>query len=88
MRELMSAEGAWLHVAEVVDEINHSSSVGISSTLESIDLKEVVSFKDGIVNRLYGGLQGLIKAAGITVVEGEGKLVGPKRNTKVKEMPY
>jgi dihydrolipoamide dehydrogenase len=69
---------ALLHVAEVADEINHSSAVGISSTLESIDLKEVVAYKDGIVSRLYGGLQGLIKAAGITVVEGDGKLVGPK----------
>jgi dihydrolipoamide dehydrogenase len=69
---------ALLHVAEVADEINHSSTVGIQSTLDSIDLKEVLAFKDGIISRLYGGLQGLIKAAGITVVEGEGKLVGPK----------
>ena len=69
---------ALLHVAEVADEINHSDTVGITSSLESIDLKGVLSFKDGIVSRLYSGLQGLIKAAGITVVEGEGKLVGPK----------
>ena len=69
---------ALLHVAEVADEINHSSTVGITSSLESIDLKEVLAYKDGVVGRLYGGLQGLIKSAGITVVEGEGKLVGPK----------
>ena len=38
----------------------------------------VNNYKDGVVTRLYRGLQGLIKSRDITVVEGEGRLVGPR----------
>jgi dihydrolipoamide dehydrogenase len=38
----------------------------------------VNAYKDGVVGRLYKGLQGLVSAAKITYVEGEGRLVGPK----------
>ncbi len=41
-------------------------------------MPKVNAYKDGVIERLYKGLQGLIKSGGITVVEGEGKLVGPK----------
>ncbi len=37
----------------------------------------VHSYKDGVVSRLYKGLQGLVKAHKVTYVEGEGKLVSP-----------
>ncbi len=33
-------------------------------------------YKDGIINRLYKGLQGLVKSRKIQLVEGEGKFVG------------
>jgi dihydrolipoamide dehydrogenase len=41
-------------------------------------MPKVNEYKDGVVGRLYKGLQGMIKAAGITVVEGEGKVVGDR----------
>jgi dihydrolipoamide dehydrogenase len=37
----------------------------------------VNSYKDGVVSRLYKGLQGLIKSRKIEYVEGEGRLVSP-----------
>ena len=37
----------------------------------------VNAYKDGVVARLFKGLTGLIKGRGITVIEGEGRLVGP-----------
>jgi dihydrolipoamide dehydrogenase len=37
----------------------------------------VNKYKDGVVSRLFKGLTGLIKGRGITVVEGEGRLVAP-----------
>jgi dihydrolipoamide dehydrogenase len=37
----------------------------------------VNKYKDGVVSRLFKGLTGLIKGRGITVIEGEGRLVGP-----------
>ena len=37
----------------------------------------VNEYKDGVVARLYKGLQGLVKSRKITYVEGNGRLVGP-----------
>ena len=38
----------------------------------------VNAYKDGVVSRLFKGLTGLIKGRGITVIEGEGRLTGPR----------
>jgi dihydrolipoamide dehydrogenase len=69
---------ALLHAGEVADTAREGSQFGVRTTLEGIDMAGVNSYKDSIVARLYKGLQGLVKSRGITVVEGEGKLVGPK----------
>jgi dihydrolipoamide dehydrogenase len=37
----------------------------------------VNAYKDGVISKLYKGLQGLVKARKITYVEGEGKLTSP-----------
>ena len=66
---------ALLHSAEVADAARESDVFGVKATFEGIDMTKVNAFKDGVVGRLYKGLQGMIKGAGITVVEGEGKLV-------------
>ncbi|MGA8850480.1 MAG: dihydrolipoyl dehydrogenase [Aeromicrobium sp.] len=66
---------ALLHSAEIADATRESEGYGIKATFEGIDMPAVNQYKDGIVDRLYKGLQGLIKSGGITVVEGEGKLV-------------
>ena len=40
-------------------------------------LPAVNTYRDGIVSSKHKGLQGLIKARGITTIEGEGRLVSP-----------
>jgi dihydrolipoamide dehydrogenase len=70
---------ALLHVAEVADETRESASVGVRASFEGIDLPGVHAFKDKIVNRAWKGVQGLLKAAGVTIVEGEGRLAGERR---------
>jgi len=67
---------ALLHAAEVADSAREGASFGVKSTFEGVDMVQVNAYKDGVVNRLYGGLQGLVKSAEITYVEGEGKVVG------------
>ena len=67
---------ALLHAAEVADSAREGASFGVKSTFEGIDMVQVNAYKDGVVSRLYGGLQGLVKSAEITYVEGEGKVVG------------
>jgi dihydrolipoamide dehydrogenase len=66
-----------LHAAEIADGARDGAHYGVKSTFEGIDMTAVNTYKDGVIDRLYKGLQGLIKAGGITVVEGEGKLVDP-----------
>jgi dihydrolipoamide dehydrogenase len=68
---------ALLHAGEVADQTRESEQFGIKAELVGVDMKGVNSYKDGVVDRLYKGLQGLIKAAKITYVTGEGRLVGP-----------
>ena len=69
---------ALLHAAEVADSAREGTKFGVNSTFDGIDMPKVNEYKDGVVGRLYKGLQGMIKAAGITVVEGEGKVVGDR----------
>ncbi len=68
---------ALLHAGEVADAVRESESFGVLASLEGVDLTRVNAYKDGVVSRLYKGLQGLISGRGITVVEGSGRLVGP-----------
>ena len=68
---------ALLHAAEVADQTRESEQFGVKTELLGIDMTGVNSYKDGVVARLYKGLQGLVKSAKVTFVAGEGKLVGP-----------
>jgi dihydrolipoamide dehydrogenase len=68
---------ALLHAGEIADAAREGEQFGVQTTFSGIDMKGVNAYKDGVVNRLYKGLQGLFKAHKVTLIEGEGKLVGP-----------
>lgn len=68
---------ALLHSAEVADVTRESAKYGVSSTFGGIDIAAVTGYREGIVSSKFKGLVGLIKSRGITVIEGEGKLVSP-----------
>ncbi len=68
---------ALLHAAETADAVHHAGQFGVSATFGGIDMPTVNKYKDGVVGRLYKGLQGLVKSRGITYVEGMGSLTGP-----------
>jgi dihydrolipoamide dehydrogenase len=72
---------ALLHAAEIADQARDSETFGVKATLEGIDMAGVNAYKDGVVSRLFKGLTGLIKGRGITVIEGSGRLTGPKQVT-------
>ncbi|MEP7088959.1 MAG: dihydrolipoyl dehydrogenase [Nocardioidaceae bacterium] len=69
---------ALLHAAEVADAARESEQFGVNATFEGIDMGGVNKYKDGVVARLFKGLTGLVTGRGITVLEGEGRLVGPR----------
>jgi dihydrolipoamide dehydrogenase len=69
---------ALLHAAEVADSAREAGQFGINATLEGIDVPGVNAYADGVVSRLHKGLTGLINGRGITVIEGRGRLSGPR----------
>jgi dihydrolipoamide dehydrogenase len=68
---------ALLHSAEVADLSRESARFGVKSQFEGIDIAAVTAYRQSIIASKYKGLQGLIKARGITTIEGEGKLTSP-----------
>ncbi len=78
---------ALLHAAEIADQTRESEQFGVRAQLVGIDMDGVNSYKDGVVARLYKGLQGLVNAAKITYVTGSGRVVGP-RTVEVEGQRY
>lgn len=72
---------ALLHAAEVADSTRSAGRFGVRASFEGIDMVGVNSYRDGVVRRLHQGLTGLIGSRGITVVQGEGRLTGPRQIT-------
>ncbi len=68
---------ALLHAAEVADSAREGTHFGVRTTFDGIDMPTVNQYKDGIVNRLYKGLQGLAKAHQVTLIEGSGRVINP-----------
>jgi dihydrolipoamide dehydrogenase len=69
---------ALLHSAEIADNVKEAGHYGVNATFGSIDMLGVNKYRDGIIDRLFKGLTGLVGSKDITVVAGEGRLVGPK----------
>ena len=67
---------ALLHAAEIADNAREGESYGVKTSLSGIDMSGVNSYKDGVVAKLYKGLQGLVKSRKVTMIEGHGTLVG------------
>lgn len=74
---------ALLHAAEVADTARTAHRFGIQASLEGVDMSAVLDYKDKVVTRLYKGLSGLVSGAGVTLVEGEGRLEGRPGHTPV-----
>src|SRR6478609_4693349 len=68
---------ALLHAAEVADSARDGERFGVKSTFESVDMSGVNAYKDGVVGRLYKGLQGLVSSRSIEFIQGSGRLGGP-----------
>ena len=69
---------ALLHSAEIADNSRESAKYGVHSTFDGIDINGVTAYREGIITSKFKGLEGLIKARGITVVRGEGRLTSAR----------
>jgi dihydrolipoamide dehydrogenase len=72
---------ALLHSAEVADVTREAGQFGVVAQFGSIDMNQVNKYRDGIVDRLFKGLTGLVNSKNITVVSGDGRLTGPRTVT-------
>src|SRR3712207_2761743 len=66
---------AILHAAEVADAARGGWQFGVHASIDKIDLAGVAGYAEGVVDRLYRGLSGLVAARGIEVITGKGRLV-------------
>jgi len=64
---------ALLHMSVVLNETKEMGAHGITFAEPQIDIDKIRDFKDGVINKLTGGLSGLAKARKVEVVTGYGK---------------
>ncbi len=78
---------ALLHAGEIADGVRESASFGVQATLQGVDMPQVNTYKDSVVNRLHKGLQGLVKHRGVDYITGDGKFIGPN-SVKVGDQTF
>ena len=78
---------ALLHAGEIADNTRDAAHFGVIAQFNSIDMRAVNSYKDGVINRLHKGLQGLVKSRNITYVQGHGHLIS-KNTVEVNGEKY
>lgn len=64
---------ALLHVAGVLEEVHRADVLGLRLSYEGIDAEHLGAFRDGVVTKLYKGLQGLAQER-TTLHSGVGRL--------------
>lgn len=68
---------AMLRSAEVLQTIRNGAEFGVHTDGVRVDFAAVCGRKDAIVEELTDGVAGLLKANGVTVVEGHARFTGP-----------
>jgi len=69
---------ALLHMARVLAEAEEVGEAGISFGKPKLDLDQLRSWKQSVVDRLTGGLDGLAKQRKVEVVRGSGRFAGDR----------
>src|SRR5438270_4453784 len=62
---------ALLHIAKLIDESRHAKNWGIDFGDPRIDIARLRSFKEGVVNKLTGGLGQISKARKVQYIHGD-----------------
>jgi dihydrolipoamide dehydrogenase len=65
---------AILQTAEVAEYAQQAADFGVTLEYEGIEVKALNEHKDGVVDKMYKGLQGALKGRKVETVEGTGKL--------------
>jgi dihydrolipoamide dehydrogenase len=68
---------ALLHVARVLAEAEELAESGVGFGEPSLDIDRIRGWKESVVGKLTGGLDGLARGRKVQVVRGDGKFTGP-----------
>lgn len=68
---------ALLHAAAIIDEAEQISAHGVVFGPPDIQLDALRGWKNKVVGQLTGGLAGMSKQRGVTIIEGTGEFTGP-----------
>jgi dihydrolipoyl dehydrogenase len=69
----------WLHIAEVYSTVAHAAEFGVNASQPELDWTAALARKNQTVEGLVRGLGGLLKARGVEVLTGFGRIEGPGR---------
>jgi len=64
---------ALLHTAQVINEAAEFHEIGVAFNTPEIDIDKLRDHKNGVVNKLTGGLKGLARQRKVQIVHGYGK---------------
>jgi dihydrolipoamide dehydrogenase len=64
---------ALLHTAQVINEAEEFSDIGVAFNKPEIDIDKLRAHKEGVIGKLTGGLKGLAKQRNVEIVHGYGK---------------
>ncbi|NCC25247.1 MAG: dihydrolipoyl dehydrogenase [Deltaproteobacteria bacterium] len=67
------------HSAEVYSQMKDCAALGLRAENLSFSLPDIVARKNAVVDRLRKGVAFLLRKAGVTVVQGQGRLEAPGR---------
>jgi dihydrolipoamide dehydrogenase len=70
---------ALLHAARVIAETREMGEHGLRFAAPEVDLDALRDWKDGVVDKLTGGLAGLARQRKVTTVRGTGRFVSPNQ---------
>ena len=68
---------ALLHAAKVIDEAADMKDHGISFSKPKVDIKQLLSWKSGIISKLTGGLKTMAGQRKVQIVQGVGEFINP-----------
>jgi dihydrolipoamide dehydrogenase len=72
---------ALLHVAKIIDEARHASSWGVAFAEPKIDVDKLRAFKQGVVDKLTGGVGQVAKLRKVKFLQGRATVTGPRSMT-------
>lgn len=68
---------ALISASKLVEQIRHAGRIGIEVEGLRVDLTKMMTWKDSVVGKLTGGVEGLVKGNGGRIVRGAARFFGP-----------